>query len=617
MMAMLLGVAMLLTLAVPTALADTENDTYRILYSGEVSTLNYLITATANEYNLAGNFIDTLIEYDKFGVVQPALAESWTTSEDGLTWTFKIRQGVKWVNGKGEAVAELTANDFVSAAKYLLYAPNTAATADILYSVVEGAEAYYMGTATPEEGAEPAPVMDWETVGVKALDDYTLEYTLAHPVPYFLSMLPYVNFMPVYGPFLEEQGANFGVAGVGGNESLLYCGAYYLAEFNPQENRLLTKNALNWDADNVFIENIQYIRNEDLSNAPEMFLRGEVDEAGIDTAVAAEWLADPEKADNIRPVRQDGSFSYFYGFNFDPQFDAVYEPENWKLAVNNLNFRKAIYHALDRLKAAAVYEPEYPESIVFNTVTPPEFAAVGALDYVNMGELAELSALGLGTLDETKAVEYRDLAKAELEAAGATFPIKVLMPYNPTVTGWDQECQVVEQQLEALLGSDFIDIIPEAGPTQNFLRETRRVGKYAFQKLNWGSDYADPETYTDPFSTGNNYNFMDIGMTGDFLSVYYGMVDAAKAITGDPIARYEAFAAAERYLIDNAVVIPVGYEDGGYLASRINPFELGFASNGVTNGRYKGAHLMDHPMSTDEYFDAYDAWLEARDAAIQ
>jgi oligopeptide transport system substrate-binding protein len=617
MLAMLLGVAMLLTLVAPTALADTENDTYRILYSGEVSTLNYLITATANEYELAGNFIDTLIEYDKYGVVQPSLAESWTTSEDGLTWTFKIRQGVPWVNGKGEAVAEVTANDFVSSAKYILNAQNAAATASIVYGVVEGAEAYFMGTSTPEEGAEPAPVTEWETVGVKALDDYTLEYKLVQPVPYFLSMLPYVDFMPVYGPFLDEQGANFGVAGVGGNESLLYCGAYYLAEFNPQENRLLTKNTLNWDADNVFIENISYIRNEDLSNAPEMFLRGEVDEAEIDSAIASEWFADPEKADKIRPVRPDIQYSYFYGFNFDPQFDAAYEPENWKIVVNNLNFRKAVFYALDRVKAAAVYEPEYPESLVFNTITLPQFAAVGETDFVNMGDLAPITALGLNTLDEAKAIEYRDLAKAELEAAGATFPIKALMPYNPNTAGWDQECQVVEQQLEALLGSDFIDIIPEAGPTQNFLSETRRAGKYAFQKLNWGCDYLDPETFTDPFKAGNNYNFMDKGMTGDFVATYYAMVEAAKAITADQTARYEAFAAAEAYLIDNAVVIPTGVGPEGYIACRLDPFEAQYSSAGVTNGRFKGQHLMDHAMSTDEYFDAYDAWLEAIEAMAE
>jgi oligopeptide transport system substrate-binding protein len=295
----------------------------------------------------------------------------------------------------------------------------------------------------------------------------------------------------------------------------------------------------------------------------------------------------------------------------------VYEPENWKIAVNNQNFRKALYYGLDRIKAAIVFEPENPESIVFNTVTPPEFVSLGGVDFVNMGDLAPIAELGLAVFDEAKAVEYRDLAKAELEAAGATFPIKALMPYNPNVTGWDQECQVVEQQIEALLGSDFIDIIPEAGPTQGFLTETRRAGKYAFQKLNWGPDYADPQTYTDPFSADNTYNFMDKYMEGDFVATYYDMVAAAMAITTDLQARYDAFAAAEAYLIDSAVIIPVGYEDGGYIASRLNPFEAQYAPFGISNYRFKGQTLLDAPMNTDVYFDAFDAWLEARAALAE
>lgn len=611
MLAMLLGAVMLLSMALPTALA--EDNMYTELYSGEVTTLNYLITGTTNEFSLASNVIDTLVEYDKYGQVQPALAESWESSEDGLTWTFKIREGVKWVDGNGEAMADVTANDFVSAAQYILDAQNASVTANVMYEVIEGAKAYYDGTATPEEGAEPAPVMEWDTVGVKAPDDYTLVYTLNAQVPYFLSMLTYVTFMPVNGDFLAEKGEGFGLAT--GNDTLLYCGAYYIADFQPQEKRILMKNKAYWDAENVFIAGLEYLYNKESSTvAPEMYLRDEVDYADIDSAIANEWLADPEKADFIRPVRQTGFYSYFYAFNFDPQFDSVYEPENWKLAANNENFRKAIYAGLDRVKAMLITDPTNPESLIYNTVTPPEFVSLSGVDYVEMGDLAAIHALGTATFDEAKAIEYRDAAKAELDAAGATFPVKILMPYNPNVVGWDEECQVVEQQLEALLGSDFIDIIVEAGPSTGFLSEVRRAGKYALMKCNWGPDYADPQTYTEPFSDGNSYNFMYLGMEGDFVETYYAMVEEAMTITTDLEARYIAFAAAEAYLINNAVIIPFGYGTGGYLAARINPFDSQYAPFGISNYRYKGQELLDHPMSTDEYFDEYDKWLEERAA---
>lgn len=609
-LAILLGAALLLSTNV-SALA--VGGAYTELYANEVTTLNYLFTGTTNEYRLSSNLIDTLVEYDRFGQVQPALAESWEVSEDGLTWTFHLREGVQWVNGNGEPVAEVVANDFVAASKYILDAQNACNTANILYEVVDGAEAYYQGTETPEDGAEPAPVMEWDTVGIVAVDDLTLQYQLIEPTPYFLSMLTYVCFMPVNEAFLLEKGENFGLAT--GNDTILYNGAFYLSDFKPQEKRILTKNTLNWDADQVFIPTMEYFYNKEAINvAPEMYLRGELDYAEIPSAIATEWLADPVKADFIRPQRHTSFFSYFYSFNFDPQFDAAYEPENWKLAANNENFRKAIYHGLDRVKAMMITDPQYPESLIFNTVTPPEFVDLTGVDYVNMGDVAAITALGVNTFDEAKALEYRDIARAELEAAGATFPVKILMPYNPTIVGWDEECQIVKQQLESLFGTDFVEITIEAGPSTGFLSAVRRSGMYSLMKCNWGPDYADPQTYTDPFSDGNSYNFMYRGLEGDFVSTYYAMVADAMAITDDMEARYLAFAKAEAYLIENAVIIPYGFGEGGYIASSFNPFESQYAPFGISNYRYKGIKLMDHPMNTDEYFEAYDLWLEERAA---
>ncbi|MCL1795588.1 MAG: ABC transporter substrate-binding protein, partial [Clostridia bacterium] len=326
-LAVLLSGMMALFMAIPYSSA--ESDTFTMLYAGEVTTLNYLITATTNEFSLASNLIDTLVEHDRFGQVLPSLAETWVQSDDGLVWTFRLREGVKWVDGKGSPVANVTAHDFVAAARYILDAANAASTANILYEYVEGAEDYYLGTSEPEEGEEPAPPMEWDTVGIRALDDLTLEYTLITPVPYFLSMLPYVCFMPAPVAFLEEKGDEFGLAT--GNDTLLYCGAYYLSEFSPQERRVLTKNTQNWDADNILIETLLYQFNAEATTVgPEMYLRGEVDVVDeFSSAIATEWLSDPEKADFIRPERRISFYSYFYGFNFDPQFDDVYEPENW------------------------------------------------------------------------------------------------------------------------------------------------------------------------------------------------------------------------------------------------------------------------------------------------
>ena len=612
-LACVLSLAILLSMCAMPAMA--ENSAYRTLYSGEITSLNYLTTATTNEFALAANVIDTLVEYDKYGQVQPSLAESWDYDAENLTYTFNIRKGAKWVKADGSVYADVTAHDFVTAAKYILDAANASSTANIFYSVIDGAEAYYLGTSEPEEGKEPYPVMDFETVGVKAINDYTLQYKLVEPCPYFLSMVTYVCFMPVNADFLAEKGADFGVAT--SNENILYCGAYVLSEFKPQQSRIYSKNVSNWDADNILIETIQQTYNKEAGTlAPEMYARNLIDSADISSTIAAEWLADPEKADLIRPVRQSGFYSYWMLFNFDPQFDAEYEPENWKIVVNNENFRKAFYYGLDRVKSKMVMEPDNPESILFNTVTPPEFVSIDGVDYTEMGALADITDLGTDTFNEETALEYMNTAVEELKAAGATFPVKMLMPYNPSSSAWAEECVVMEQQLEGLFGTDVIDIIVEAGPSSGFLKEVRRSGKYAFMKCNWGPDYADPNTYTDPFYEGT-YNWPNLAteyIGEDGVSEYYKLVDAAREITDDLTARYEAYATAEAFLIDNALVIPYGYDNGGYTASRLNPFESQFAPFGISNERFKGQALMTEPMNTDAYFEAYDQWEEERAA---
>lgn len=611
--ATIVTLALLAVCVLPGAAVAEGDSVYRTLYTGEITTLNYLYTSTTNEFALAANVIDTLVEYDQYGNIQPSLAESWDVSEDGTVYTFHLRDGITWVDHNGEYYADVKAQDFVSAAQYVLNAQNASSTASIMYGLIAGAEEYYLGTSTPEEGEDPYPVTEWDTVGVKALDDKTLEYTLKNPTPYFLSSLTYVCFMPVNGDFLAAQGENFGVAT--SNDSILYCGAYILSEFAPQEKRVYTANESYWDRENVHIDTIEQTYNKEAETlAPELYRRGEIDAASIDNTIAQQWLSDPETADLIHPTRNTSFYSYFFAFNFDPEFDAEYEPENWKLAVNNEAFRKSFYYGLDRLKAMYVYEPDNPEMLLCNTMTLADFVTYEGTDYVDMGDLEPITALKDGTYNEEMALQYRDQAIAELTEAGATFPIKVLMPYNPSSTGWDEMCVVVEQQLEGLFGPDYVDIIVEAGPSSGFLGEVRRVGKYAFMLCNWGPDYADPETYTDPLYIDNSYNFMDQYANQDEMAEYYGLVDAAKAITDDLSARYLAFAKAEAYIINKAYVIPFGNTNGGYSASRLDPFSGQYAPFGISKERYKGAVLLEKSMNTDEYFDAYDAWLEARSA---
>ncbi len=622
--------------AVTDPAAPSADTVYNTLYASEVTTLNYLITGQTNELSIAANVVDCLVEYDSYGNVEPALATEWKQNDDATVWTFTIRDGVKWVDKDGKEVADVTAHDWVASARYACDAKNDSSTAYTFTGVVYGAEEYYAWTAyqmalagakdgTDENGnpvkivvnedgeeeiLEEVPEFKVEDLGVKALDDKTLEFTLTNSRPYFLSMVSFGPYMPVNADFLAQCGDKFGTS----NEYLLYCGAYILSDYQPQVQRVLTKNPSYWEPEAVHIETIEQKYNaEATSVSTTMYQTGDVDQADIAPDLLSAMMADPAYANEIHPTRSDTSYSYWYLFNFDPNFDAEYEPENWKIAVNNENFRKAVLAAFNRMPALATNDSVDPMSMKNNTITPAGFAAASK-DFAYYGDLAAYT--DGDNFDEAKAADFKAKAKSELEAAGATFPVKMLVCYNPTSVSWANECQVVEQTIEKVLGTDFIDIIVQAGPDTGFLGAVRRSGKYAFMKCNWGADYADPETWTDPFTyyeNGNQSSYSFIYKSEDettkaLFAEYMTLVDAAKAVTNDMDARYEAFAKAEAFLLDHAFAQPIHISSRSYQMCKLNVFEGQYASFGLANQRYKDQKLYETSMNLDAFQAAYADW---------
>lgn len=578
---------------------------YKTVYSSEVTTLNYLITSSTLEFGIAANLVDTLVEYDHLGVIQPCLAESWEISPDGLTYTFKIRQGVGWFDHEGNEVAEVVAQDWVDSLQYVFTPSNEAANANLAYKVIKNAEKYYAGE-----------ISDFSQVGVKAPSKYKLVITLEKAVPYFLSMLDYSVFMPANGDTLREQGSRFGTD----NTRMLYNGAYILTTFEHQNRRVFNKNEGYWDTANVHIKELQYQYNaESATVAPQLYLDGEITGLAINTSLIDEWMRDPELKQQVRPNRP-GNYSYWYGLNFMPTFDEEYEPDNWTVAVNNLNFRKSLFHGLNRYNAMLTAEPFFPENKLSNTITPAGFADVDGKDYITFGNLNKFATTE--PFDEAKAKEYRDKAKAELDGK-VTWPIKAPMPYNTSGTQWPQRVQVIEQQMEKLLGADYIDIVPTPYPPTGYLNAARRSGAYAFQEINWGPDYADPQTWTDPFlPEPDGYKYQWIEQTTEVdengrnkYEVYQEMVDAAKAELVDMEKRFELFANAEAYIFENAWAMPYCRSGTGYTSSKLNPFESPYSPFGLSGERFKGMKIHEKPMGPDEYAVELEKWEKARSEA--
>ncbi|OUQ39347.1 ABC transporter substrate-binding protein [Faecalibacterium sp. An122] len=634
--------------------ASADTSSYTILYSSQPSTLNYLTTSSDVEMVVGANCVDTLLEFDNKGALKEGLATSWEFDEATLTWTFHLRDE-NWVDMNGEVVAPVTAQDFVDALRYLLTPDYAASNVGLVTSYIAGADEYYnyqvnltnanngyvgddgttytvdtagvVTVAAPGAEAQTFQPVDFDAVGVKAVDEHTLTYTLTYNFPGFLSLLVYLPYEPAYGPLLEEMGDQFATSA----ETTYSCGAFYLAEYIPLESWVMKKNPENYDADNVFIETVSRIYNAEADvNGPEMVKRGEIDEATIGADILDSWLADESTKDLVSMDRPNTNYTYFYLFNFMPFYhefsgqtveglDDAYEPENWAKAINSTNFRKAFLYGINNSVTLAVTAPEGYEGYKLNTVTPPSFCANDdGVDYTQCGDLASITEF----FDEAKAKEYRDAAIQELTAQGVTFPVKVQLPYNPSTNNWDRQCQIFKQQLEGVLndGADFIDIIITEGPSDNYLSAVRRAGKYCFQLCNWGADYSDPETETDPFyqaagERGGRYAYLRTGVedgfitgeTADAIMAYMTAVEEAKAITGDINARYDAFAKAEAMLINNALVIPMGMSVPAYLATRLNYWEGQYASTGFSNKRLKGIHVLDHYVSMSEYEANRDA----------
>ena len=634
--------------------ATGDSATYTVLYARQPATLNYLICSADPDLYHGTHCVDTLVEYDSRGKIREGLATSWEWDADTLTWTFHLRDE-NWVDYTGAVLGPVTAQDFVDALAYLLNPDYASGTASLVTPYVAGAEDYYnycvwrnnaqngtvaedgttytiddAGTVTltaADGSTTTCPAVDFSSVGVAAVDEHTLTYTLNYDFPGFLSLLNYAPFEPAYGPMLAELGDQFCTSA----ETSCSCGAFYLAEYTPLESWVMKKNPENYDKDNVYIDTIRYIYNQEaLISGPEMVRRGEIDQATISSDILDSWLADDTTKDMVSMERPETGKSYFYFFNFLPyahQFpnwnttgvDAQYQPDNWAKAVNSTNFRKAFLYAINPAVTLAVTAPEGYENYKLHTITPPSFCADSkGVDYTECGALAKVT----DHFNEATAKQYRDAAVQELTAAGATFPIKVQYPYNPAVVDWDKQCQVFKQQVEGVLndGFDFVDIIITQGPSDNFLNAVRRAGAYEFMSYYWGADYSDPETEVYPFyqeagDRGTCYAFLRTGVedgiitgeTADYVMTYMDMVEKAKAITADLDARYAAFAEAEAYLIENALVIPLSLPVPPYIATRLNLWEGQYAPTGFSSNRLKGIHILDHYVSMDEYNHNRDA----------
>ncbi len=582
-----------------------EDGIFRNVYVTEFTTLDYNNASTATVTYHADLTICTLLEYDKYGILQPNLATDWTVSDDGTVYTFNLRDDINWRTLDGEVYAKMTAHDFVDTAEWMLIAENASIINGNLIAVLKNAKEFNEGTVT-----------DFAEVGIKALDDYTLEYTLTAPTPYFMSMLTYASFYPANGQFREEMGDSYGTS----NDTILYSGPYTMSVFEPESRRTYERYDEYYNADAYSLAAIEEVFNKEAATiAPEMFLRNEIDEADITTDIVDNWVEDPELYD-ILYNEPAGPYTYFHAFNFDPRYGEEYNPDNWTVAVNNLNFRKSFFHAVDQMSLAMTVDPYAPELRLTNTFVLEGFANVNGVDYTELDALKDIS--GVETFDTAKAVEYKELAMEEL-ADTVTFPVQVVMPYNTGSLPLTNRAQLLKQQLESTLGTDYIEVVLVAYPSTGYSAETRNAGVWSFFEANWGPDYMDPMSVLDPFNcdiaVGQRYGrviLAEEGLDENGEATFQNMLNEANAEVLDLEARYNLFAEAERYLIDNAYAVPFYRYGYDYYVSRLDPFSGFHSMSGQTREKYAGKVLLDRPYTREEFAIAQEQYIAEREAAL-
>jgi len=532
----------------------TLKNTYSLGYSSDPQTWDVLATSRAADSEAIVNTYDGLVEYNSENVMMPALAESWEVSADGLTYTFKIKEGLKWVDSQGREVADVKADDFVAGMQHMMDAMG--GLEYLIQGIIVNATEYITGEVT-----------DFAEVGVKAVDDTTLVYTLEAPCSFFMTMLGYGVFAPMSREFYETKGGKFGAEfdntaadyTYGKTpDDIAYCGPYLVSNATAENTIVFKANPSYWNAEGITMETITWLYND-----------GEDALKGYNDAIAGTLDGSGLNASGVEAAKADGIFdtlayvsatdaTAFMAFhnvnrlateNFNDGAAATVKTEDdivrSRAAMYNQHFRLAMSHATDRAtyNAQTVGE-ELKLTSMINSYTPGTFVYIENDVTIDIngtattfeagtyyGEImqAQIDADGYnlkvwdptadggigssagydGWFNPDAAAAELAIAIEELAAEGievsAENPIYIDLPYFSGSEAYGNRANSYKQSIETVLGGAVIVNLVEcvdsatwyyAGYYTNYGYE----GNYDMYDVSgWGPDYGDPQTYLDTF----------------------------------------------------------------------------------------------------------------------
>ncbi|KXT96409.1 peptide ABC transporter substrate-binding protein [Streptococcus oralis] len=616
--------------------SNTDTSTYSSTFSANPTTFNYLLDYYADNTAVITNLVDGLLENDSYGNLVPALAEDWSVSSDGLTYTYKLRKDAKWYTADGEEYASVKAQDFVTGIKYA--ADNKGQAMDLIQNSIKGLNDYVTGVTN-----------DFSTVGVKALDDYTVEYTLTRPEPYWNSKTTNSILFPVNEEFLKSKDKDFGTLTP---DSILYNGPYLLKDFTSKSSIEYVKNPHYYDHDKVTIEKVKlaYFDGSDQEMTIRNFESGAYSIAGV-YPNSSNYAKTKEKyQDNIVYSLQDKT-SWYFNFNVNRKTynhtakTTDEQKKSAQTAILNKNFRQAINFGIDRTAYSAQSNGEEAASKTLrNTLVPPTFVQVGdktfgevtASKLVNYG--TEWSGINLADAQDAyfnkeKAQAKFAEAKKELEAQGVTFPIHLDVPVDQTNKNAVSGMNSVKQTLETVLGSDNIVIDVQQLSTDDFgnvafLAPNPAARDYDLNFDGWVGDYQDPSTYLDPFNAETGFYLKIFGLDAKEdqelikslgLDTYTQLLKKADAENKDVAKRYEKYAEAQAWMIDNSLVMSAMSNGGTASVTKVTPFTRAYSLVGIKGdgNNYKYMRLQKDPVTKKQFDEAKAKWEEESKKAIE
>lgn len=621
-------------LAACSSSSKTSGKTYNYVYGGDPATLDYVSTNKKNMTTAVSNGVDGLFENDQYGNLKPSVAESWSVSQDGLTYTYKIRKGVKWYTSDGEEYADVTAKDFVTGLKHA--ADTKSEAIYLLQNSVKGLNDYVSGDNK-----------NFADVGIKAIDDHTLQYTLSEPEPYWNSKLTYSVTWPINADFLKSKGKDFGKST--DPTSILYNGPFLLKSLTTKSSIEFVKNENYWDKDNVHFDNVKltYDDGTDQESLERNFTDGVYNLARLFPTSSNYSKVAKQYKDDIY-YTQPGAAVEGVGINIDRQTYGHTSKENdqqkssTKAALLNKDFRQSLSFAINRTNyAAQLNGKEAGKTAVRNIFVKPDFVQADGKNFGAM-VMEQLPAFGdewagVNLADSQDGLYNPEKAKAEftkaktaLQAEGVQFPIHLDIPVNQTNKIYVNQVQSLKESVESALGKDNVVLDLHQMSSDDFYNITYSAANAAAEDWDlsvgvaWEPDYLDPSTYLDVLKTTDSENtksFMGYDNPNSpaaekvGLKEYDQLVDDASKETTNLTARYEKYAKAQAWLTDSSLYIPTTtYNGAAAVISRIKPFSGAYAQAGDKGSTYYFKYLQsqDDIVTKKQYDSAYKDWLKEK-----